>query len=83
VAAKFALAAAWALLLALQVAVLGLLIGALLALPGWSAETAAQGVLRIVIAATLTALLTTPLSLAASIGRGYLGVGEPRNSRWR
>jgi ABC-2 type transport system permease protein len=72
VAAKFALAAGWALLLALQVAALGLLIGALLALPGWSAETTAQGVLRIVIAATMTALLTTPLALAASIGRGYL-----------
>ncbi|MEV0143918.1 MULTISPECIES: hypothetical protein [unclassified Nonomuraea] len=51
---------------------LGLLIGALLGLPGWSAETATHGVLRIVAAATLTALLTTQLSLAASIGRGYL-----------
>ena len=36
--AKFAVAAGWALLLALQAALLGLLVGAALRLPGWSAR---------------------------------------------
>lgn len=72
VAAKFAIAALWALLLALLLAGLGLLIGTLLALPGWSAPTAIEGVTRIVAAAALAALTTTPLALAASVGRGYL-----------
>ncbi|MEV0831435.1 ABC transporter permease [Nonomuraea rubra] len=72
VAAKFAIGAIWALLLALLLAGLGLSIGALLALPGWSAPIAINGVAHIVVAAVLAALTTTPLALAASIGRGYL-----------
>jgi ABC-2 type transport system permease protein len=72
VAAKFAIAALWALLLALLLAGLGLLIGTLLALPGWSGPAAGEGVARIVAAAALAALTTTPLALAASAGRGYL-----------
>ncbi|MFI6458084.1 ABC transporter permease [Streptosporangium amethystogenes] len=72
VAAKFTLAVGWALLLAAATAAGGLLLGALLALPGWSAQAATAGVVRILVAATLSAALTTPLALAASIGRGYL-----------
>ncbi|MEV1243259.1 ABC transporter permease [Nonomuraea sp. NPDC049750] len=72
VAAKFTIAALWALLLALLLAGLGLLIGTLLALPGWSGPSAGEGVGRIVAAAALAALTTTPPALAASAGRGYL-----------
>ncbi|MEU8151225.1 ABC transporter permease [Nonomuraea sp. NPDC048901] len=72
VAAKFTIAAHWALLLALLLAGLGLLIGTLLALPGWSGPTVGDGVARVVAAAALAALTTTPLALAASVGRGYL-----------
>ncbi|MFI6928583.1 ABC transporter permease [Nonomuraea spiralis] len=72
VAAKFTVAAIWALLLALLLAGLGLLIGAALDLPGWSAPGVATGVAHLVAAAGLAALTTTPLALAASVGRGYL-----------
>ncbi|MEU4332563.1 ABC transporter permease [Nonomuraea dietziae] len=72
VVAKFALTAAWALLLAAGTTAGGLLLGALLALPGWSAQAVASGVAKILVAAALSAVLTTPLALAASIGRGYL-----------
>ncbi|GAA1287450.1 ABC transporter permease [Planotetraspora silvatica] len=72
VGAKFIIAAGWALVLAVQVVMLGLLVGALLGLPGWSAPTALSGIGRILVTAALTALLTAPLSLAASVGRGYL-----------
>ncbi|MFD1939620.1 ABC transporter permease [Nonomuraea mangrovi] len=51
VAAKFTLAAAWALVLAAGTAAGGLLLGALLALPGWSVQAAAAGVVRILVAA--------------------------------
>lgn len=72
VAAKFTLTAAWALLLAAGTTTLGLLLGALLGLPGWTPQAAGAGVMRILIAAALAAVLTTPLALAASVGRGYL-----------
>ncbi|WP_440087809.1 ABC transporter permease [Streptosporangium sp. LJ11] len=72
VGAKFILAAGWAMLLAVQVAAFGVLIGALLTLPDWSAQIALEGIGRLLVTAALTALLTTPLSLAASLGRGYL-----------
>ncbi|KAB8191909.1 ABC transporter permease [Nonomuraea phyllanthi] len=72
VAAKFAIAALWALLLALLLAGLGLLIGALLDLPAWSAPGVAAGVGHLLATAGLAAVTTTPLALAASIGRGYL-----------
>ncbi|MFI6387102.1 ABC transporter permease [Nonomuraea sp. NPDC050540] len=72
VTAKFILTAAWAMALATAAAAAGLLLGALLALPAWSAQTATAGVVRILAAAALSAALTTPLALAASIGRGYL-----------
>ncbi|MEU7458359.1 DUF4158 domain-containing protein [Streptosporangium roseum] len=45
---------------------------AALALPGRPAQAAAAGVARILVAAALSAVLTAPLALAASIGRGYL-----------
>ncbi|GAA3624360.1 ABC transporter permease [Nonomuraea rosea] len=72
VAAKFAVAAVWALLLAVLLAGLGLLIGSLLGLPAWSAPAAATGLAHILAAAMLAALASAPLALAASVGRGYL-----------
>ncbi|MFD0661604.1 ABC transporter permease [Thermocatellispora tengchongensis] len=72
VAAKFAVAAGWAVLLALWTAVLGLLAGIPLDLPGASSAVVAGGVARIVVTALLTLVLTTPFALAASAGRGYL-----------
>lgn len=72
VAAKFTLLACWTLLLAAGTAAGGLLLGALLHLPGWSVQASTTGVVKILAAAALSAALTTPLALAASIGRGYL-----------
>lgn len=76
VAAKFVVALVWCLILAVQLVLLGLLIGAVLGLPGWSGEVAASGVAVIAATAVMTMLLTTPIALASSVGRGYLpGVG--------
>jgi ABC-2 type transport system permease protein len=72
VGAKFVVAAGWCLLLAVQVYLLGLLIGAALHLPGWSVMTAAVALGRLLVTAAMAVSLATPLGLAASVGRGYL-----------
>lgn len=72
VIAKFAVAAGWCLLLVGYVFVLGLGLGALLDLPGWSAAAAGHGLAVLMAAGGLTVLLCSTFGLAASIGRGYL-----------
>ncbi|MEO6084247.1 MAG: ABC transporter permease [Umezawaea sp.] len=72
VTAKFAVAAVWCAALAAQLAVLGLLVGAVLRLPGWSTDVAVTGLARLAATAAMTALVATPLAMAASVGRGYL-----------
>jgi len=72
VAAKFVLTGVWSLLLAVETFALGLVAGAVLSLPAWSAATAVQGLGRIIATAAMTWLLMSVLALAASVGRGYL-----------
>ncbi|ANZ43296.1 ABC transporter permease [Lentzea guizhouensis] len=76
VAAKFVMALVWCLILSVQLVLLGLLIGTVLGLPGWTADVVVSGVAMIAAVAVMTVLLATPIALAASVGRGYLpGVG--------
>ncbi|MFJ8962580.1 ABC transporter permease [Lentzea sp. NPDC102401] len=76
VTAKFAVTTTWCLVLTVQLFLLGLVIGSLLGLPGWSATVMFTGGVRIAVVAVMTVLLTTPVTLAACVGRGYLpGVG--------
>ena len=72
VVAKLIVAAGWCLLLTAQLIVLSLLLGTLLGLPGWSADTAWQGLGTVLSTTLLTVALATTYGLAASIGRGYL-----------
>lgn len=72
VVGKFAVAAAWCLLLGLYTFALGLPIGAAIGLPGWSLPVAAAGLAVVLITTAMTILLVTPIALAASAGRGYL-----------
>lgn len=76
VLAKFVVAGAWCLALTVQLVVFGLVIGMVLGLPGWSADLVMSSVATIAVTAVMTVLLTTPVALASSVGRGYLpGVG--------
>ncbi|MGI5499307.1 ABC transporter permease [Lentzea sp. CA-135723] len=76
VAAKFAVTTAWCLVLTTQLFLLGLATGSLLGLPGWSAAVVLTGLVRVAVVALMTIVLTTPVALAACVGRGYLpGVG--------
>lgn len=59
-------------LISLWVVALGLALGALIGLPGWSGPVLAAGLVRIGWVAVLTLLLLPVIALAASAGRGYL-----------
>ncbi|MGE5830341.1 MAG: ABC transporter permease [Micromonosporaceae bacterium] len=72
VAAKFTVTGVWCQLLALETYTLGLVAGALLRLPAWSASIAWHGLGRLLATAGMTWLLVSVLALAASAGRGYL-----------
>ncbi|HEY8720651.1 ABC transporter permease [Pengzhenrongella sp.] len=72
VGAKLLVALGWALLLTVQIVVLGLIFGAVLHLPGWSAGVAVRGIGTVFAAALLTFALATTYGLVASVGRGYL-----------
>jgi ABC-2 type transport system permease protein len=72
VVAKFGVAVAWSAVTTVVVLISGLVVGALLRLPGGSAGSILAGVLGISIAAGLAIVTVLPFALFASVGRGYL-----------
>ncbi len=72
VAAKFAVIAAWSIVLTALVLAIGLPLGAALGLPGWSAGELAGCARQLAVASVLSIVLVTPLALVASVWRGYL-----------
>jgi ABC-2 type transport system permease protein len=72
VSAKFTVIGLWAAILTVLVFGLGLVVGAVVGLPGWSMALMWQGANNLVITAGLTLALMPPIALLASAGRGYL-----------
>jgi ABC-2 type transport system permease protein len=72
VAAKFVLTALWILGLTLLVFVIGLGVGALVDIPGWSFDLAWTSFWSLMLAALLSFMLMPFVALFASVGRGYL-----------
>jgi ABC-2 type transport system permease protein len=72
VTAKLVLATCWCAILALWIYLLGLVLGALLGLPGWTTLGWLHATAVYAATATLTITLALPLAWAASAGRGYL-----------
>lgn len=72
VTAKFVVIAVWTLALALFIFGLGLVIGNLVVIPGWSEELLRTGFVDTMGSAVLTIGLLSFVALLASIGRGYL-----------
>lgn len=62
----------WSVLLSLVLFGVGLVVGKVVDLPGWSGEAARRAFLVFAGSALLTMLLTTPVAFIASISRGYL-----------
>lgn len=72
VGAKFVLIGLWGLGLTLLVFILGLVIGALVDIPGWSWTLLQQAMGDVSGASLLTLALMPCVALLASVGRGYL-----------
>ena len=70
VAAKFFITAIWTFLLTLLCLGLGLLVGKLVVIPGWSAELFRASIVDIVGSGLLTILLLPFVALVASVRRG-------------
>jgi ABC-2 type transport system permease protein len=72
VVAKSIVAAAWCLVVSAWVIALGLSVGRIVGLPGWSTSLAIQAVGTIALAAGLLTVLQTTTAFVASAGRGYI-----------
>ncbi|MCE7985240.1 MAG: bacitracin ABC transporter permease [Caldilinea sp. CFX5] len=72
VSAKFVLIALWGLGLTLLVFALGLVVGTLVDIPGWSWALFRRAVGDVIGAGLLTLALMPLVALLASVGRGYL-----------
>jgi ABC-2 type transport system permease protein len=72
VSAKFLLIALWTLILALMIFMVGIGIGAIASIPGWSPELAWLSFGSLMLIALLTFLLMPFVALLASVGHGYL-----------
>jgi len=72
VLAKCAVIGIWGLAISLWVLLLGLAIGGLIGLPGWSASGASDALAGIALGAVLTIALQTVTAFVAGVGRGYL-----------
>jgi ABC-2 type transport system permease protein len=72
VAAKFVMVAAWSVVLVAFIAVLGLVVGLAIGLPGWSQAVLWRGASDLFWTTLLALALMPPVALIASAGRGYL-----------
>ena len=72
VTAKLIVIAAWVLAVCLWIFSVGLGIGYLLDIPGWTRVLAWQSLLDVLAVGGMTLLLMTPIAFIASMGRGYL-----------
>lgn len=72
VLAKFVVVMLWSALLTALIYLIGLGVGAAVALPPASAEIFWQGAITVAITACLTIALVTPIAFSASAGHGYL-----------
>ena len=72
VTAKFVVIAVWSIVITLIIFAVGLVVGRLVVIPGWSEELLRTSFINILGTAVLTIPLMSFVALLASIGRGYL-----------
>jgi ABC-2 type transport system permease protein len=70
--AKFIVVAIWSAGLTMVIFIVGLVMGAIIKLPGGSISVILQGSFLLLITASLVIVVVMPFALFASIGRGYL-----------
>lgn len=69
---KFIVVTLWCIFLSVFVLILGLIVGEAVDIPAWSSDIIIRGTFVFFICSILTILLSTPVALFASVGRGYL-----------
>lgn len=72
VLSKFIIIFLWCMLLSILIITIGILVGHIVEIPGWSSDILFQGLTVFLICSLLTILLSTPVAFFASFGRGYL-----------
>lgn len=72
VTAKLIVVSGWVLITSLWVYLVGLIVGNLVDIPGWTIPLARQSFFDVLATAAMTLLLMTPVAFIASMGRGYL-----------
>ena len=72
VTAKLIVISAWAAATTLWLYLIGLIVGRLVAIPGWTNGLAWSSLGDVLVTAGMTLLLMTPVAFIASMGRGYL-----------
>ena len=72
VAAKLIVISAWGLITSLWLYLIGLIVGRLVDIPGWTNGLALQSFRDVLLTSGMTLLLMTPVAFIASMGRGYL-----------
>lgn len=72
VVAKLIVISVWVFIVSAWLYLVGLLIGYLVDIPGWTTQLAWQSFKDVLATALLTLLLMTPVAFIASMGRGYL-----------
>jgi ABC-2 type transport system permease protein len=70
--AKFIVAAVWCAALIVETTIVGLILGAVIRLPGGSLTVILHGVSQLAVAAVMSITLIMPFGFFASVGRGYL-----------
>ena len=72
VTAKLVIIFAWVFVTSIWIYLVGLFVGYLVDIPGWTTQLAWQSFSDVLATAAMTLLLMTPVSFIASMGRGYL-----------
>jgi ABC-2 type transport system permease protein len=72
VIAKFTIVILWSIILCLVIFISGLVIGYITNLPGWSQQVFLENLSRFFVISGLTTLLSTPVALIASFGKGIV-----------
>jgi len=70
--AKFILAVAWSAVMSVFILIVGLVMGAVIRLPGGSTSAILQGSRLVAVTSGLVIVAVLPFALFASVGRGYL-----------
>jgi len=70
--AKFIVVAVWSAMLSIIILIAGLVMGAIIKLPGSSTTVILHGITLVMISACLVIVVILPFSFLASVGRGYL-----------